>query len=52
MAYVEQHQLYDAALSIWKTTDRYNVRMVESWRDSMVLTCFADCAQHIRRLAV
>lgn len=28
MSYVEKHRLYDAALSIWKATDKYDVRML------------------------
>jgi elongator complex protein 1 len=27
MSYVEQHQLYEEALSIWRNTDSYKVRM-------------------------
>ena len=50
MAYVEQHQLYDAALSIWKSTDQYNVSTCNHplvTAEHLILV-FLDRPQHIR----
>lgn len=40
MAYVEKHQLYDHALSIWRDTDKYQVRYPGSSRLPLVLNAF------------
>lgn len=38
MAYVEKHQLYDIALSIWMNTERYEVRVSSNISFKSVLT--------------
>jgi elongator complex protein 1 len=40
MAYVERHRLYDAALSIWKETERYHVRRFTSAFSSVSHSAF------------
>ena len=52
MSYVERHQLYDAALNIWRSTDRYKVNFGLCYSFWTLNPVVAGGSQPLRRLAV